>query len=63
MDLALAGGVDISLCPFELIGFAKAAPWRRRDHESQREAPSFLAGEGCGFVVLMSLEAAGERGL
>lgn len=55
-DLALAGGVDISLDPFELVGFAKAGAltgddMRVYDHRGN----GFFAGEGCGFVVLKRL--------
>ena len=59
IDVALAGGVDLSLDPFELIGFAKAGalasgPMRVYDARSN----GFLPGEGCGFVVLMRHEDA-----
>ena len=58
-DLALAGGVDISLDPFEIIGFAKAGaltPDEMRVYD--RRANGFLPGEGCGFVLLKRLEDA-----
>ena len=53
MDLALAGGVDISLDPFELVGFAKAGALAR-DKMSvyDQSANGFLPGEGCGFMLL-----------
>jgi enediyne polyketide synthase len=59
MDLALAGGVDISLDPFELVGFAKAGALAR-DKMSvyDQSANGFLPGEGCGFVLLKRLEDA-----
>ncbi len=59
LDLALAGGVDISLDPFEIIGFAKAGaltPDEMRVYD--RRANGFLPGEGCGFVLLKRLEDA-----
>jgi enediyne polyketide synthase len=64
IDAALAGGVDLSLDPFELVGFAKAGalargPMRVYDMEST----GFLPGEGSGFVVLMRSEDAIARGL
>ncbi|MEE8585503.1 MAG: type I polyketide synthase, partial [Acidobacteriota bacterium] len=59
MEVALAGGVDLSLDPFELVGFAKTnalaeGPMRVYDASSD----GFIPGEGCGFVVLMSEERA-----
>ena len=54
LDLALAGGVDLSLDPFELVGFARTgalATDRMRIYDSH--PTGFLPGEGCGFVVLM----------
>lgn len=59
LDVALAGGVDLSLDPFELVGFAKAgalAPEEMRVYDTR--SAGFLPGEGCGFVVLMRYEDA-----
>ena len=61
LDAALAGGVDLSLDPFELVGFARvgalaAGEMRVFDARSN----GFLPGEGCGFVVLMR-ESDAER--
>ena len=54
LDVALAGGVDLSLDPFELVGFAKVtALARERMWVYDKKANGFLPGEGCGFVVLM----------
>jgi len=59
MDLALAGGVDISLDPFELVGFAKPeALTRNKMTVYDQGASGFLPGEGCGFVLLKRLEDA-----
>ncbi|HEX7736057.1 MAG TPA: beta-ketoacyl synthase N-terminal-like domain-containing protein, partial [Ktedonobacteraceae bacterium] len=58
-DLALAGGVDLSLDPFELVGFAKTAalaPAEMRVYD--QDSHGFIPGEGCGFVVLMRYEDA-----
>jgi enediyne polyketide synthase len=63
LDLALAGGVDLSLDPFEIVGFAKTgalAPEEMRIYD-QRSA-GFWPGEGCGFVVLMRQEDALAQG-
>jgi enediyne polyketide synthase len=54
IQVALAGGVDLSIDPFELVGFAKS---RALAGEEMRvfdaRANGFWPGEGCGFVVLM----------
>jgi enediyne polyketide synthase len=64
-DVALAGGVDISLDPFELVGFAKVGALSEGlARVYDRRAEGFLPGEGCGIVVLKRLEdaeAAGNR--
>ena len=54
LDAALAGGVDLSLDPFELVGFARTgalAPGEMRVYDARSDG--FIPGEGCGFVVLM----------
>jgi enediyne polyketide synthase len=54
LDVALAGGVDLSLDPFEIVGFAKTgalAPEEMRVYDVR--SAGFWPGEGCGFVVLM----------
>ncbi|HVG22046.1 MAG TPA: type I polyketide synthase, partial [Blastocatellia bacterium] len=54
LEVALAGGVDLSIDPFELVGFAKAgalAADGMRVYDAR--SSGFLPGEGCGFVVLM----------
>ena len=59
LDVALAGGVDLSLDPFELVGFAKAgalASEEMRVYDAR--SAGFWPGEGCGFVVLMRYEDA-----
>ncbi len=59
LDVALAGGVDLSLDPFELVGFAKTgalAPEEMRIYDV--DSAGFWPGEGCGFVTLMRLDQA-----
>jgi len=59
LDVALAGGVDLSLDPFELVGFAKVGALARdtmRIYDAR--SAGFWPGEGCGFVVLMRWEDA-----
>ncbi len=54
LDIALAGGVDLSLDPFEIVGFAKTgalAPELMRIYDTR--SAGFWPGEGCGFAVLM----------
>ncbi|HEX7334429.1 MAG TPA: type I polyketide synthase, partial [Pyrinomonadaceae bacterium] len=63
LDVALAGGVDLSLDPFELVGFAKAgalASGSMRVYDARSNG--FLPGEGCGFVLLMRYEDALAQG-
>ncbi len=63
MDLAIAGGVDISLDTFELIGFAKTKALTRDDMRVyDRRANGFIPGEGAGFAVLKRLEDARADG-
>ncbi len=59
VDLALAGGVDVSLDPFELVGFAKVGALSDGEMRVYDErSRGFLPGEGCGVVVLKRLEDA-----
>ncbi|HAK59113.1 MAG TPA: hypothetical protein DCO77_01850, partial [Nitrospiraceae bacterium] len=59
LDLAIAGGIDISLDTFELIGFAKTNALTREDMGVyDRGASGFIPGEGSGFVVLKRLQDA-----
>lgn len=64
LDVALAGGVDLSVDPFELIGFAKTgalAEDAMRVYDAR--AAGFWPGEGCGLVVLTRHAEALARGL
>jgi acyl transferase domain-containing protein len=59
LNLALAGGVDVSLDTFELIGFAKTSALTASELTVyDRRASGFIPGEGCGFVVVKRLEDA-----
>jgi enediyne polyketide synthase len=63
LDVALAGGVDLSLDPFEIIGFAKTgalAPELMRIYDAR--SAGFWPGEGCGFAVLMRYDDAVAEG-
>ncbi|MEY9890143.1 enediyne polyketide synthase [Catenulispora sp. MAP5-51] len=64
LDAAIAGGVDLSIDPFEVIGFAKTgalATGEMRVYD--KKSNGFWPGEGCGMLVLMRDEEARERGL
>ena len=65
LDIAIAGGVDLSLDPFELVGFARAGALAADEMRIyDRQSSGFWPGEGCGFVVLMrdaDARAAGSR--
>jgi enediyne polyketide synthase len=63
LDVAIAGGVDLSLDPFELVGFAMTsalAPVEMRVYD--RRSAGFWPGEGCGVLVLMREEDALAQG-
>jgi enediyne polyketide synthase len=63
LDMAIVGGVDISLDPFELVGFAKTGALTDGDMTVyDRGGKGFIPGEGCGFVVLKPLAAARQDG-
>ncbi len=64
LEVAIAGGVDLSVDPFELVGFAKTgalASEAMRVYDAR--AAGFWPGEGCGLVVLMRHDDALQRGL
>ena len=63
LDVAIAGGVDLSLDPFELVGFARAGALASDDMRVyDRRSAGFWPGEGCGFVVLMRHADARQSG-
>ena len=63
LDLAVVGGVDVSLDPFELVGFAKTGALSAGDmNVYDRRGQGFIPGEGCGFVILKRLEDARREG-
>ncbi|RVX39779.1 enediyne polyketide synthase [Nonomuraea polychroma] len=62
-DFVLAGGVDISLDPFELVGFARTGALATSDMRIYDASPTgFWPGEGCGMVALMRWEDAMAAG-
>ncbi|WP_435623182.1 SDR family NAD(P)-dependent oxidoreductase [Flagellimonas sp.] len=64
IDMALAGGVDISLDPFELVGFSRAGALTQSSMQVfSKASKGFIPGEGCGFVVLMEANLARSKNL
>ena len=65
LDVALAGGVDLSIDPFEVIGFAKTGALATGEMKVYDAGSNgFWPGEGCGVLVLMreaDAVAAGKR--
>ncbi len=63
LDTAVAGGVDLSLDPFALVGFAKTSALAADEMRVfDARSAGFWPGEGCGMVVLMRLEDAVAQG-
>ena len=59
LDAAIAGGVDLSIDPFEVIGFAKTGALAKGEMRVYDEhSNGFWPGEGCGMLVLMREEDA-----
>ncbi|MGC5053301.1 type I polyketide synthase [Micromonospora sp. DT48] len=54
VDVAIAGGVDLSIDPFEMVGFARTGALASDQmYVYDRRSNGFWPGEGCGMVVLM----------
>ncbi|WP_083964053.1 type I polyketide synthase [Shimazuella kribbensis] len=63
LDLAIAGGVDISLDPLEIVGFAKTKALTDIDMNIFDQFSSgFIPGEGSGFIILKRMEDARRDG-
>ena len=64
VDAALVGGVDLSIDPFEIIGFAKTGALATDDMRVyDRKSGGFWPGEGCGILVLLRQEDADALGV
>jgi enediyne polyketide synthase len=62
-DFVIAGGVDISLDPFELVGFAKTGALTPTEMSVyDKRGNGFIPGEGCGFVAMKRLADAVRDG-
>jgi enediyne polyketide synthase len=63
LDLALAGGIDISIDPFEAVGFAKIGALAKDEvYVYDQRSQGFLPGEGCGWALLKRLSDAERDG-
>ncbi|RZQ61131.1 type I polyketide synthase [Amycolatopsis suaedae] len=63
LDVAVAGGVDLSIDPFEVIGFAKTGALATGEMKVyDRDSNGFWPGEGSGMLVLMREDDALARG-
>ncbi|MFE0023253.1 SDR family NAD(P)-dependent oxidoreductase [Amycolatopsis sp. NPDC059021] len=63
-DFALAGGVDLSLDPFELVGFAKTGALAADEMRIYDErSAGFWPGEGCGMLALTRAADAHAAGM
>ncbi|WP_051385356.1 type I polyketide synthase [Actinokineospora inagensis] len=64
LRFALAGGVDLSIDPLELVGFARVGVLGVDEMRVYDAAPTgFLPGEGCGVLLLTTADEAARRGL
>lgn len=63
LDVAIAGGVDLSIDAFELIGFARNGALAHDEMQVfSNKAQGFWPGEGCGMLVLMRESEAVKNG-
>jgi enediyne polyketide synthase len=63
LNAAIVGGVDLSLDPFEMVGFAKTGALASSEMlVFDQNSAGFWPGEGCGVVVLMRHDDALAQG-
>ncbi|MFE3109443.1 SDR family NAD(P)-dependent oxidoreductase [Kitasatospora indigofera] len=63
LDVAIVGGVDLSIDPFEVIGFAKTGALATGEMKVyDKGSNGFWPGEGCGMLVLMRDQDARAEG-
>ena len=63
LDTVIAGGVDLSIDPFEVIGFAKTGALAKSEMRVyDKHSNGFWPGEGCGMLVLMREQDAIDQG-
>lgn len=59
LDFAVCGGVDISLDPFEYVGFSKVGAFaKEKILPYDARANGMLPGEGCGLLLFADLKTA-----
>ncbi|MBM7774191.1 enediyne polyketide synthase [Actinokineospora baliensis] len=64
LRFALAGGVDLSIDPLELVGFARVGVLGVDEMRVYDADPTgFLPGEGCGVLLLTTVDEARRRGM
>ncbi len=64
VDAVVVGGVDLSIDPFEVIGFAKTGALATGDMRVyDKHSNGFWPGEGCGMLVLLRQADADAKGL
>jgi len=64
LEVVLVGGVDLSIDPFELVGFARNGALASEEMEVySTKSQGFWPGEGCGVCVLMDAKKAKDLGL
>ena len=64
IDIAIVGGVDLSIDPFEMIGFARNGALAAEEMQVfGKKSQGFWPGEGCGMIMIMKEEEAIKRGL
>lgn len=64
IDAAIVGAVDLSLDPFELVGFSRNGALASEDMRVfDARSSGFWPGEGAGFAVLLRMDEARRREL
>ncbi|MDR2008909.1 MAG: SDR family NAD(P)-dependent oxidoreductase [Bacteroidales bacterium] len=54
LDVVITGGVDLSIDPLELVGFARNKALASTEMNVFSDSPQgFLPGEGCGMIILV----------
>ncbi|HPS31565.1 MAG TPA: polyketide synthase, partial [bacterium] len=63
IDFAITGGVDVSLDPFEFVGFAKTSAFSKNLIKPfDKNADGMLVGEGCALLLIGDYETALRSG-
>jgi enediyne polyketide synthase len=63
IDFAITGGVDVSLDPFEFVGFAKTSAFTKNIiRPYDKNADGMLPGEGCALLLIGDYETAIKAG-